>query len=182
MIRKDLFFTTIYSKVLNLDLNDLLHEINVFRSVQTSKSFSNYGGYQAHNFNYQPLTDAIASNVPLREDKPEIKVKMEFWVNVNNYGDYNIIHNHSPHEGTFLSGVFYVKTPSNSGRIRFYDPRSFIVDAPDMRYYNDSSSFYYYNPEPNLLILFPGWLYHDVEPSKSHEERISIAFNLIQQQ
>ena len=33
-------------------------------------------------------------------------------------------------------------------------------------------------PEDNKLILFPSWLEHDVEPSKSDEDRISIAFNV----
>ena len=34
-------------------------------------------------------------------------------------------------------------------------------------------------PEPGLLVLFPGWMYHFVHPVTSTEPRISIAFNAL---
>jgi hypothetical protein len=40
-------------------------------------------------------------------------------------------------------------------------------------------SYHYFDPEPNLMILFPSWLKHDVEPNQSDEERISVAFNFV---
>ena len=100
------------------------------------------------------------------------------WVNINKTGDYNEIHDHNPYDGTALSGVFYVKTPANCGRIRFYDPRPFITKAPDMQYYNDGNTYHYFDPEPNMLLIFPAWLKHMVEPNKSNEDRISISFNI----
>ena len=111
------------------------------------------------------------------EDKPEIKGELEFWVNINGNGNYNDVHNHDAYSGTFLSGVFYVKTPTDCGRLRLFDPRPFISGAPDMKYYNDGNNYHYFNPTPNFLVMFPGWLNHDVEPNQSDEERISIAFN-----
>lgn len=76
-----------------------------------------------------------------------------------------------------MSGVFYVTTPKDCGRLRLFDPRPFIIGAPDMKYYNDGNNYHYFDPTPNLLVMFPGWLKHDVEPNLSDEERISIAFN-----
>jgi len=35
-------------------------------------------------------------------------------------------------------------------------------------------------PQENRAIIFPAWLWHQVEPNKSNEDRISISFNFIQ--
>jgi uncharacterized protein (TIGR02466 family) len=41
-----------------------------------------------------------------------------------------------------------------------------------------NSGYWYAEPKEGDLIMFPSWLRHYVEPSKSNEDRISIAFNL----
>jgi hypothetical protein len=179
MLSLDLFPTKVYSKNCNLDLDDLYREIKKFQKNTDSVTISNRGGYQGHGFYYQPLEDLIIDSVPTKEDKDPINVKLQFWVNVNNKGEYNDIHDHNAYGGTFLSGVFYVKVPPNCGRLRLFDPRPFVTGAPDMKYYNDGNNYHYFDPEPNLMVIFPGWLKHDVEPNRSDEERISVAFNLV---
>jgi|TARA_R100000482_G_scaffold104042_1_gene46769 uncharacterized protein (TIGR02466 family) len=94
------------------------------------------------------------------------------------YNAYNERHHHDAHSGVFMSGVFYVKCPEGSGKIRFYDPRPHINTAPDMRYYNAGNTHHWFTPVPNTLLMFPAWLEHDVEINKSKEERISISFNV----
>ena len=79
-----------------------------------------------------------------------------------------------------LSGVLYVKTPKNCGKIKFYDPRPNIDTAPDMEYYEDMNNQYEITVNPNLLLLFPSWLQHDVGINESNEERISISFNIFE--
>ena len=35
-----------------------------------------------------------------------------------------------------------------------------------------------YTPTNGDLVVFPGWMPHDIEPNTSSKERISIAFNI----
>ena len=71
-----------------------------------------------------------------------------------------------------------MKVPKDSGRIRFYDPRGELIHkALDWRYYN-GYEYHYIEPREGQIIFFPCWLEHDVESSKTDDERISIAFNV----
>ena len=178
MNKINLFETPIYITKLNLNLDELKKHIQDFKLNVSSTNKSGRGNYQGHGFWHQDLVDEIVKNFPSRKDKSEIKLKLNFWVNINSPGSYNVVHSHNPHAGTILSGVFYVQTPQNCGEIRFYDPRFSISTAPDMMYYYDQKEYHYFTPESNLLILFPVWLKHDVAPNLSNEDRISISFNL----
>jgi len=173
-----LFSTNIIVKKCNLDVKDLEIRCRLFQEKNLSVQYSNRGGYQGHGFNDDNLIKEISHSIPQRDDKPIKEYKFFTWVNINQPGSWNERHNHNPHAQTFLSGVFYVKVPKNSGRIRLFDPRSHINTAPDMVYYNDGNTYHWYEPEENMLLIFPSWLEHDVEVNNSREERISIAFNV----
>lgn len=96
-----------------------------------------------------------------------------WWVNINGNGGYNRPHNHPKTE---LSAVFYAKTPENCGELTLAR--------------TDSSTYgYLYNkiengreilitPRKGELHVFPGHLWHWVEPNLSGEDRISITFNV----
>ncbi|OED44621.1 hypothetical protein AB833_01125 [Chromatiales bacterium (ex Bugula neritina AB1)] len=109
------------------------------------------------------------------------------WANINPRYGYNRSHSHPD---TLWSGVYYIQAPENCGRISFNDPRSQAqVYTPRMgaNANTDSSSWseVYYGPIPGRLILFPGWLVHEVEPNLSTLEgdagnRISVSFNIYQ--
>lgn len=174
----DLFPTQIHLSTCDLDLNDLENACYEHKNKNKSAVISNKGGYQGHNFYYEPLIEQIATCFPQRDDKKLKEFSSNMWVNINKKGDWNDIHDHDPYAGTALSGVFYVKTPVNCGKIRFYDPRQFVTKAPDMKYYNDGNHYHYIDPQPNLLIIFPGWLKHSVEPNLSDQDRISVSFNI----
>ena len=174
----NLFPTNIFIDYLSLDLKTLEKEIIEYSQKQESVCISNIGGYQGHGYFNKTLFHYIAKNLPTNLDKPLKEITSNMWININKTGDYNGMHDHNPYQGTALSGVFYVKTPKNCGRIKLYDPRQFVTNAPDMAYYNNSNTFHYFDPEPNMLLIFPGWLKHLVEPNQSSEPRISIAFNI----
>jgi len=173
-----LFPTLVFTRYCDIDLNELYQQILNFKNLTPSVVISNRGGYQGSNFTYEPLEHIIKESIPIKNNKPLNNLRIQSWVNINKTGDYNDIHDHDSYTGTFLSGVFYVKAPSNCGRIRLYDPRFFVTSAPDMKYYNDNNNYHYFVPEPNFLVLFPGWLKHDVEPNLSSEDRVSVAFNV----
>jgi uncharacterized protein (TIGR02466 family) len=146
-------------------------ELSVFKS--------NVGGWQSNIQNNKtelsPLISYINSfckNINLGIQQIDIP---EIWINVNKKNDWNTIHQHG---GYTFSGVYYVKTPKDCGRLAFRDPRpgaisnSFLVD----RY--DNGELRYVNIKEGLFLLFPSYLEHFVEPNNSKEERISMSFNL----
>ena len=111
------------------------------------------------------------------------------WANISPKYAYN---RHHCHGSSLCSGVYYVQAnPSHSGRINFFDPRVQAVIQP--RYTNESRKNQahtwgkvFFDPIPGRIILFPGWLSHDVDPNlhespSSEGDRISISFNFYQQ-
>ena len=83
-----------------------------------------------------------------------------------------------------MSGVIWIKTPENSGQFQFDSPHifaeSYIVECtPEeiRKEYNYYTSFRF-TPKEGRMILFPSHMEHQVLPSESDEDRISIAFNL----
>ena len=148
---------------------------------------SNKGGYQspdvASNKNFSKLIYAIefaankfAVNLGLKNN---LKVD-NLWVNVNGYKDYNLIHSHPK---CVFSGAYYVSVPNNSGRLEFYSP---AYEGIEYDWNNNvqnrnitNSAILNYDLDENLLLIFPSWLKHQVEPNLNEKEkRISIAFNL----
>ena len=174
-----LFSTKIvYIDNCNLNLENLERKCRDHMVTKPSSTRSNRGGYQGHQFRDNELFNLIERSIPIIQDKPIKNFKYGAWINVNGPGSYNERHSHDPHSGTFLSGVFYVKCPEGSGNIRFYDPRPHIQSSLDMKYYANGDTYHWFPPIPNTLIMFPAWLEHEVESNKSHEERISISFNI----
>ena len=180
MMIERLFGTPLFIEYCNFDLKRFELKCREFQSKIDSESVSNRGGgYQGHGFVDDKLNKKIIDSIVRVPDKEISNLSIMSWVNINSPGSWNERHSHDPYSGTFLSGVFYIKTPKDSGNIRFYDPRPNIATSSDMRYYNNGYNIQWYTPEPNMLMIFPPWLEHDVEMNNSDEDRISISFNII---
>jgi uncharacterized protein (TIGR02466 family) len=85
------------------------------------------------------------------------------------------------HPESFFSGVFYVMGDETSGKISFMNPmtQKDSIVRPKMinnrnRYWQESCEIY---PEPNLFLMFPGWLWHYVTPINGNVQRMSIAID-----
>jgi uncharacterized protein (TIGR02466 family) len=91
----------------------------------------------------------------------------EFWANVNPKGAVNFSHSH----GGDLSGIFYLQVNEESGDVVFLNPaissRKEIIASQNLKVH----------PRNLVLLLFPSWLEHYVEPNQSEEPRISLSFN-----
>tara|TARA_R100001163_G_C4997496_1_gene147886 strand:+ start:142 stop:801 length:660 start_codon:yes stop_codon:yes gene_type:complete len=107
------------------------------------------------------------------------------WLNINTKGDFNPPH---IHPGRHYSGCYYAQFPEKSGRIHFLDPRpQHRIYTPDPLTAEDSnpfnvankydSSLFTYQVQEGKVVIFPSWLMHYVDPNKSDNLRISIAFN-----
>ena len=98
------------------------------------------------------------------------------WANINPQYASNKIHDHA---NCLFSGVYYLKVPKDSGTLMFYDPRSAKTFYKPL-----VSTFTAYTAdaiahaaEEGLMLIFPSWLKHGVEPNLSNEDRVSISFN-----
>ena len=88
---------------------------------------------------------------------------------------------HAPHShsNNFLSGVFYLKTSSNTSPIQFFDPRpqSSVLKPRKSGFNTLNSDMAEFQSETGWGVVFPSWLVHWVPETK--DERISIAWNII---
>lgn len=106
--------------------------------------------------------------------------KVDSWINFFHPGQSEHQHNHY---GNYLSVVYYVTGPKNSGSYKFFDctPQRVIWKGeylkgsqPSIHNINDGN----YQPEEGKMIIFPSWLEHCVMGNESNEIRISIANNV----
>lgn len=112
---------------------------------------------------------------------------INMWANINPKNGYNRSHTHP---GSLWSGVYYLQTPPNCGRILFQDPRAQAHILPPSLSKNagespEQWSEVFYEAVAGRLILFPSWLRHEVEPNVSdlpspEGDRVSISFNYSQ--
>jgi uncharacterized protein (TIGR02466 family) len=156
---------------------------------------SNIGGWHSDNKLLQKLGEPYAARLgsmfmenvraaldTIAEPSEPLptNITLEAWANISNHGDSNTPHIHG---GCPWSGVYYVTAGDTnaaaSGTLAFTDPRTaaLMVVHP----YNPfkGSNRITLIPEPGMMIVFPSFLYHSVDPYLGQSPRISIAFNLL---
>ena len=95
------------------------------------------------------------------------------WASVHNEGGRHPLHDHPD---TLIAGTFYLHAPEDAGRIVFHDPRrAFAASSSGDRVEGMNIAV---KPVPGMVVLFPPWVGHEVEPTSSGEERVAISFNL----
>ena len=121
---------------------------------------------------YHPDTEPLCDNM---------------WANVN----YKYAHNKNhTHPGALWSGVYYIKCPPECGHIWFSDPSGHkamsqpIMDKKAQPPRHSWSSIHYQAVEGRLL-MFPGWLTHEVAQNMCNLKgekswRVSVSFNFKQ--
>ena len=114
------FPTNIWVGELDVDNEKLLKRIYKFSKKKKSSTYSNVGGYQGHLFRDKELCDKIMECMPRAKELSSYN--FYDWVNINKKGDSNKRHFHYA-TNLFLSGVYYVKSKLNSGRLQVMDPR-----------------------------------------------------------
>ena len=168
-----------YHSILNLGYwSSILKDINInywvdkcyqIKNNIPSNKRSNIEGYQSPNILTHPdffdLISFLSEHIKNFKKTPNLIIK-PMWVNISSYGHANSLHIHDKRkDGVKVeSGVFYLKTNSKSGQLRFYNPI-------------DLSIQYGLYPKPSQIVLFNSDLLHSVDPNLSKEDRISTAFN-----
>jgi len=104
---------------------------------------------------------------------------IEAWANVSGPGAFNMPHVHG---GTYWAAVYYVRVgDGDGGQLVLHDPRmpGLRMHAPGLRFRNMGPELKAeIKPSEGLMVLFPGWLSHSVEPWQGSGERISVAMNI----
>ena len=135
---------------------------------------------------YYPLMLEILKTCKniFEEERLEYEPAMgNMWANINGEKAYNKPHTHP---NSFFSGTYYIKTPPQSGQLIVHDPRPGVhiqlpkrnKDSLPMQLWKEV----FFQPQAGQMIIFPSWVWHEVEPNQSKEPRISVAFNILQQQ
>jgi uncharacterized protein (TIGR02466 family) len=178
------------------DLNQALQEAIIQREEETSGiDRSNVGGWHSELDFFEWDLDCVRElrarihayvselNRVFAKD-PEDPVnrifQLEGWGNLLRYGQYNSLHSHP---NAFWSGVYYVngnpepeeKHPF-SGKLELVDPRPGAALS-----YSERTNLYgrfLVNPVPGQMVIFPGWMQHQVHPYFGQGERITVAFNV----
>lgn len=128
---------------------------------------------------FKALVDQAIREVSLAMGYEAVKITpANCWANINPQYASNKIHDHA---NCLFSGVYYLKTPENCGNLMFYDPRSArTFYKPNVKQYTAyTADAVAHGAEAGLLMIFPSWLKHGVEPNLSQEDRVSISFNYV---
>jgi uncharacterized protein (TIGR02466 family) len=107
------------------------------------------------------------------EYQPDFFEHTHGWINYRSNGEEVVLHNHRL---TAITATYYVDVYDTSGDIRFIDPRSTLgwISLNMGEAYNR----YTHKPERGQLILFPGWLLHQVLQNKTDRERVALSTNI----
>ena len=189
MIKEGFFPTLIYAEDFKLNTDELAQNIINWSKENEGVQKTNVNGWHSETEmhkkpEYKPLVDELFKMV-LQVFNEEFLDKQavlgNMWANINYQGGYNKPH---VHPNALFSGVYYVKTPPNCGRLICQDPRPGIQTCMPTRKKVEIPKYLWRDvhlqPQENRAIIFPAWLWHSVEPNQSNENRISISFNFIQ--
>jgi len=189
MIKEGFFPTLIYAEDFKLDTNQMAQNITQWSKEDKGVIKTNVNGWHSTTDmhtkpEYKPLVDELfrmvyqVFNEEFLDGEPKLG---NMWANINPPGGYNKPH---IHPNSLFSGVYYVKTPPNSGRLICNDPRPGIQTCMPNRKKGQPPKHLWrevnLQPQENRAIMFNSWLWHNVEANQSNEDRISVSFNFIQ--
>jgi len=174
-----------YEKINNMMIN-YIYELQKKDPKGVTKS--NLKGWHSKNFDMKDdepksFIEAIKKNInkainDMAWDLNSQEVTLSnMWAIINKKGAMNQKHHHSNSD---LSAAYYVTAKENCGDIIFYDPRPGKVykhpfsNKPNLLNADNNGV----KPEPGMLVLFPSYLEHSVNPNISDYERVVISFNI----
>ena len=179
-----MFPTPIMEDTIESDLEQYVMDLS---RIDNGVKLSNKGGYQSKHFfkpekEFEDLWEKIEKKVnhfhkEIAKLKGHVEIN-EWWFNINYRGCANRQHQHPT---SLHSGVYYIKTPDKCGDICFPNPNQTLMwgwpGGLLMEQTNINSGNVSTIPQKNLLLIFPSWANHSVDPNLSDEPRISLSFN-----
>jgi len=190
MIREEFFPTSIYGEDVQLNNQELAHHIINWSQQDPGLKKTNVKGWHSQTDmqtkpEYKPLVDQlflVMRAIWKEEWLDREPILGNMWANINYPGGYNKPH---LHPNTLFSGVYYIKTPPNCGKLICNDPRSGNQTVMPVRVKGTPPKYLWrechLDVKEGRIIIFPAWMWHEVEPNESNDIRISVSFNFIQQ-
>lgn len=195
-----LFATSCVSTYLNnIENTGIIGAIETLQKTDVGNRRSNVGGYQSHGIHIPNYDNLITKQLFENYIVPAAKKIKEMWGIPNEMNSASYWYNVNPkhcsnrehsHHDSFLSGVYYIKVPKNSGNIMFLRSqlevdRMHFISETLFRNNTDVDTPHFFTeyriiPQEGLLLLFPGHLSHYVEQNNTEEiddRRISLSFN-----
>tara|TARA_B100000575_G_scaffold279920_1_gene268814 strand:- start:12776 stop:13366 length:591 start_codon:yes stop_codon:yes gene_type:complete len=193
MTKANLFFSTPVwaSKIPNYkETNEkIYHYIKNLEKIDSKGvTKSNIKGWHSNDFRMEddepkkfinmisPNINTVIKDMDWNMNTQKVNIS-SMWAIINFGGSENARHHHG---NNYISAAYYVRAPEKSGDIVFYDPRPAPVyfhphsNKPNMLNAMVNSI----TPVEGLLVLFPSYLEHSVNPNLSNNERIVISFNI----
>ena len=189
MIAEGFFPTLIYAEDVNLDTKQIANDIVDWSKQDKGVKKTNINGWHSQtNMHQMPqfklLVDELfkMQHKIFKEEWLNSKPRLgNMWANINYPGGYNKPH---IHPNSLFSGVNYVQSEPNSGKLVCNDPRPGIQSNMPTRIKGQPPKHLWrevhIEPRVNRILMFPSWLWHCVEPNESNNIRISVSFNFIQ--
>tara|TARA_B100001175_G_C19223366_1_gene501708 strand:+ start:70 stop:660 length:591 start_codon:yes stop_codon:yes gene_type:complete len=171
-------------------INDemLTYIFNLQKKDPTGVLKSNFKGWHSSDFNMKDPSPinfiaAIKNNLNtlISDMNWDLKIQSvkisSMWAIINEKGAWNQKHQHSNSD---ISAAYYVTAHEGCGDIVFYDPRpARVYKQPISKSPNKlNGTVNSIKPEAGMLVLFPSYLDHSVNPNLSDKKRIVISFNL----
>jgi len=157
-------------------------------SIQQYCNVTGDGNTDAYSKALLPLTNWITEQANNLRDLQGIISEIPFtlddcWINCIGPNDE---HNSPPnfphsHSTSWISFVYYVNYATDAGSLVLMSPHQNTELSMPRKIVSDDNIFnavrWSVIPTNGLVVAFPGWLTHYVEPNHSDETRISIAYN-----
>ena len=157
----------------------------LFCGIQKAKNNSNDGCWRS-NFEYHNIEWLIEEikfslsnlvNFYIKEDHsyeqrflPSIN-RIDHWTNINEPKSSNRLHVHRSYD---YVAVYYLQG-EGTGDLTFHNPANLMSECGPNSPFSSRMS---YQPKDGDLLLWPGWLPHEVEINNSEKQRVNIAFNI----
>ncbi len=172
--------------VINKEIKEYIFDLQKKDSKGVTKS--NFIGWHSHDFDLKDkalknFIEAIKKNINVvlsdmnwDLERQDVKI-INMWAIINEEGAFNQKHQHGNSD---ISAAYYVSASDNCGDIVFYDPRpATVYKHPISKSANIlNATINSIKPEEGLLVLFPSYLEHSVNPNNSDTKRIVISFNI----
>jgi uncharacterized protein (TIGR02466 family) len=144
---------------------------------QSKHDFPGWGGQAAKTLIAKAVELANGHTVTANSAPPSWRV--DSWANISGSGHFNMPHVHG---GSFWSAVYSVRAGAGEGgQLVLHDPRmpQLRMHAPGVQFKDVGPELrVMIQPRSGLMILFPAWLSHSVEPWEGEGSRISVAMNI----
>ena len=187
-MKKIIFSDSLLIDYVNTDDYEILKE-NVFLILKKEQEKS--GRYKSNRGGFQ------TNDLDLNENKEMIKIiinhvfnliKKNYNFNKIKFGIDNIWINKNPkmainmphiHPRAHFSGVLFIKTPKQDGNLVFFrNEKSSNMMGEGFFEGSDFNGSYNVSPKEKMILLFPSYLQHMVEPHFEEGYRISVSFNI----